>query len=112
MIQVKLMLLGLSVLVGAGIAIYTYYQSKEEPQQHRRSDQRSDRSCHEPYNNNSIARLRIKQSRDEKNVCSICLDDMTNLFTTLKCGHKFHGICIKDWFSASTSCPLCRDVNK
>ena len=44
--------------------------------------------------------------------CSICLDDIQTInCKTLKCGHKFHKLCIDDWLSRSKTCPYCRSTN-
>lgn len=42
--------------------------------------------------------------------CSICMNDMYDKLI-LKCGHKFHHLCIKELFCIylSDKCPLCRD---
>ena len=41
--------------------------------------------------------------------CGICQDGlMNNEITILFCGHKFHEICISNWFELSRSCPYCR----
>ena len=43
--------------------------------------------------------------------CSICLTAMVNMYVTLPCGHRFHGMCINDWTATgNNSCPLCRRV--
>ena len=48
---------------------------------------------------------------DELNGCAICLDtintDEREIIKT-DCGHYFHKKCLKEWFSKSLSCPLCR----
>ncbi|KAL4156839.1 hypothetical protein PRNP1_005865 [Phytophthora ramorum] len=47
-------------------------------------------------------------------VCCICLneedptDDGLASLVQLPCHHHFHEDCVIDWFSASTTCPLCR----
>ncbi|KNC75326.1 hypothetical protein SARC_12141 [Sphaeroforma arctica JP610] len=46
----------------------------------------------------------------ELTVCAVCLDD-ENMDTTrlrLPCGHLFHPGCVKQWFTVSNSCPLCK----
>jgi len=50
----------------------------------------------------------------EKPDCSICLEKMdinstTEKVTELKCKHSFHKQCVKNWFTMSKNCPLCRD---
>ena len=39
--------------------------------------------------------------------CPICLEKCES-YIKLKCDHKFHFKCIKDWSQSSTKCPLCR----
>ncbi|GMF25903.1 unnamed protein product [Phytophthora lilii] len=46
-------------------------------------------------------------------LCSICLNedpsaDETRPMVSLPCDHHFHEDCVIDWFSTSTTCPLCR----
>ncbi|KAG2532658.1 hypothetical protein JM16_000311 [Phytophthora kernoviae] len=47
-------------------------------------------------------------------VCCVCLNeedpaaDMSVSLVQLPCRHHFHEDCVIDWFSASTTCPLCR----
>ena len=48
--------------------------------------------------------------------CTICLQN-TNILTSkiLRCGHKFHSSCIKEWFKEDNikkRCPLCRSNNE
>ena len=48
---------------------------------------------------------------NETEVCSICLepfDSSTINFYVLKCGHKYHQHCWKDWSKVKESCPVCR----
>lgn len=62
---------------------------------------------------------------EEKNAkvqqCPICLDDMRSyreeqifytsiVVETVKCGHKFHLGCIREWFMNRPTCPLCRSA--
>lgn len=42
--------------------------------------------------------------------CSICLDELENSPTTLKCQHVFHEKCILKWVIGSKNCPICRTV--
>ena len=37
--------------------------------------------------------------------CSICFERIPRSYPTLKCGHKFHPLCIRRW---NNDCPLCR----
>ena len=41
--------------------------------------------------------------------CSICLDKITNIFTT-KCNHSFCNDCIDSWIRQHNNCPLCRRI--
>uniref|UniRef100_A0A914PTB9 RING-type domain-containing protein n=1 Tax=Panagrolaimus davidi TaxID=227884 RepID=A0A914PTB9_9BILA len=42
--------------------------------------------------------------------CTICLSDLTpsNTYALTKCGHTFHGKCIRKWLKSALSCPTCR----
>ena len=48
--------------------------------------------------------------------CSICFEDIDPnaigklKIRTLRCGHKFHDICIQTSFVHSNKCPLCRSL--
>ncbi len=46
----------------------------------------------------------------EEDLCSICYEDINNgsKINTLKCGHKYHYKCIKDWYFVNATCPDCR----
>ena len=46
----------------------------------------------------------------EKNICSICLEEIQDLECRLKCGHGFHLECIRDWAYThqNNNCPQCR----
>jgi len=52
------------------------------------------------------------QAKPELEKCSICLATMEEHEETmiLYCGHKFHKLCITQWFEASAKerCPICR----
>lgn len=52
----------------------------------------------------------IKDSSDTE--CSICLDDIINEYTILKCRHVFHDKCIKTWLKKRMECPMCRTYLK
>ncbi|CAK7343282.1 unnamed protein product [Dovyalis caffra] len=55
---------------------------------------------------NSELQLRVDQSE-----CVICLGELQEsdrVRLLPDCGHLFHASCIDDWFSAHTSCPVCR----
>ena len=40
--------------------------------------------------------------------CCICISTITDDFSVTKCGHTFHGKCLKDWFKKTKICPSCR----
>ncbi|XP_063678677.1 ELKS/Rab6-interacting/CAST family member 1-like isoform X2 [Bolinopsis microptera] len=41
-------------------------------------------------------------------VCSICKDNTVSDINSTRCGHIFHGDCVKRWLENSTICPVCR----
>ncbi|KAL5252817.1 hypothetical protein ACHWQZ_G015551 [Mnemiopsis leidyi] len=41
-------------------------------------------------------------------VCLICKDNMTSDINSTRCGHVFHGDCVKRWLENSNICPVCR----
>lgn len=41
--------------------------------------------------------------------CSICQEDIVGPHTRIRtCGHSFHSLCIREWFTMNTRCPVCR----
>lgn len=41
--------------------------------------------------------------------CSICQEDITGLHARLRqCNHRFHSLCIGQWFEVNPRCPVCR----
>lgn len=45
----------------------------------------------------------------EEDPCTICLDDLTlSPSIQLACKHHFHDRCIRQWFTSSSTCPLCQ----
>ena len=47
------------------------------------------------------------------NTCAICLNDLDgdNIYTIPECNHKFHPLCIIEWYrrmGSDCGCPLCR----
>ena len=40
--------------------------------------------------------------------CSVCQEPVTCASRIRRCGHCFHGDCIRQWFSMNPRCPLCR----
>jgi len=49
------------------------------------------------------------QQKEEKDKCTICLDDLSANSKKLDCDHVFHTACIDHWFGTSNTCPLCRN---
>ena len=68
----------------------------------------------------------IKGDPKDITVCSICNDDIdccdissqshgisdTDSIMKLRCGHRFHKLCILPWLAAHRTCPCCRTVVK
>lgn len=52
----------------------------------------------------------LNESSDTE--CSICLENITNKYTILKCNHVFHANCIKTWLKTHMECPMCRTYLK
>lgn len=41
--------------------------------------------------------------------CSICQEDITGAHVSLRhCNHRFHQLCIGQWFEVNPRCPVCR----
>lgn len=40
--------------------------------------------------------------------CSICQEATTTATRIRGCGHAFHDVCIRQWFSMNPRCPMCR----
>lgn len=48
---------------------------------------------------------------DHENICTICRDSLSSgseIYTNPTCNHKFHCMCIVEWFRLNSSCPYCR----
>ena len=43
-----------------------------------------------------------------KDKCAICIDNLSNQFSSTACGHKFCLTCLHDHLKLSHTCPLCR----
>ena len=51
---------------------------------------------------------------NEENECAICLEPMQHNIQPLlilRCNHKYHDKCIREWFKAkkSNKCPICNN---
>ena len=53
---------------------------------------------------------KIYSDFDNNNNCSICIETLNENIVSLKCGHKFHFNCIKEWIYLNNNCPLCRTI--
>lgn len=56
--------------------------------------------------------LDLKQFAKEASqylICPICITDITDKFTMDCCNNDFCKECIKLWYCANKTCPLCRD---
>lgn len=41
--------------------------------------------------------------------CSICQEDITGMHVQIRhCNHRFHNLCIGQWFEVNPRCPVCR----
>ena len=51
----------------------------------------------------------ILVSNNQNEECCICMDiGITNSWSMLPCGHKFHKDCILPWIQTNHTCPICR----
>lgn len=48
------------------------------------------------------------ESKECESECCICMEGISADLFSAKCGHKFHGKCIAEWFKRCSQCPLCR----
>lgn len=60
------------------------------------------------FSNTEIVK-KWKPESEPKEQCTICLENILSECKLLKCKHKFHKTCIKEWFKTSDTCPVCRD---
>jgi len=62
------------------------------------------------FHNVSTIEKAIYESDDAE--CSICLGEIINKYTILKCNHVFHKNCINAWLKKHVTCPMCRTYLK
>ncbi|XP_077157371.1 RING finger protein 145-like [Paroedura picta] len=60
---------------------------------------------------NSLPRATREQLQEHNDVCAICFQEMT-LAVVTRCGHIFHGGCLRKWFYVQDTCPLCHQPVK
>ena len=60
-------------------------------------------------NNNHI--IIFTNLNSQKDICSICREQMIEEVISTECNHKFHKNCIKEWFEHSLQCPVCRTLS-
>lgn len=56
-----------------------------------------------------LNKLKNIKNYDPLDVCSICLESLSNKVIRLHCNHLFHRNCISSWFNIKIICPLCRN---
>tara|TARA_E500000178_G_C16708585_1_gene611658 strand:+ start:167 stop:733 length:567 start_codon:yes stop_codon:yes gene_type:complete len=59
-----------------------------------------------------VANIDEAINESTNNECPICLDNISNKYTILKCNHVFHNSCIKAWLKTHNDCPTCRTYLK
>jgi len=67
-------------------------------------------NCELPSDESQLLRIPFQEkSKDEENVCEICLLDYNKGDTLiyLPCIHRFHEECIVGWLSKKAQCPIC-----
>ena len=62
-------------------------------------------------------KIKFEEFVDDKNICTICLEDNNNKSVKLECSHVFHKKCINKWIKQVNKnqnqqfvCPLCRTI--
>lgn len=57
----------------------------------------------------SLPEANEEQLQQLKDVCAICYQEMKTAKIT-RCGHFFHGVCLRKWLYVQDRCPLCHNV--
>jgi hypothetical protein len=76
-------------------------------------------SLHIKSSDNIIYRLKMNQNQApnaadagrqqaEENICSICLEPVTDPLSASACGHTFCSECFRPWLAMNNRCPNCR----
>lgn len=64
-------------------------------------------------NDNNILHMQIQiiiRSNESEDIeCPICLSELDSALI-LPCTHKFHEICLLEWFNKQKTCPTCREI--
>ena len=76
-----------------------------------------DKSCIKPEVNHDENEVIGNRDNDEgnqadvdidKELCTICLEDIEEDKSRLPCDHVYHGNCIQQWLQKNCTCPICR----
>ena len=51
---------------------------------------------------------KLKDKKENKEACSICLLKFDNDEVELECDHYFHITCLFNWYRRNNTCPICR----
>ena len=58
---------------------------------------------------NSLKNASPKKLEEVDDICAICYQMMTQAKVT-RCGHLFHGMCLRKWLYIQDKCPLCLEI--
>ncbi|KAI5793872.1 RING finger domain protein [Peziza echinospora] len=61
----------------------------------------------DPANSIANRRMSLEAETEEGVNCVICLDKISELCTTVPCGHSYDFVCILNWLELRQNCPLC-----
>ena len=57
----------------------------------------------------SLQKVNIKEAGASLDTCVICYSSQITIFEApLRCGHRFHAECIKEWLAYQKKCPYCK----
>lgn len=61
------------------------------------------------YNETTIELGELEKNLNTEEKCTICFEEFKEEdIYKLKCGHKYHIECFKEWSQINASCPICR----